>query len=586
MKIPLIGSLTLLIFLQQGTVLGSPADLRAMEDDVARLRWWQEARFGMFVHWGPVSLAGTEIGWSRGDQVSNEAYDGLYRRFNPTNFNAKAWVRLAKEAGMKYLVFTTKHHDGFCNWDTKQTDYNILQTPFGRDVVKELAAACKAEGITFCAYHSICDWWHPDYPMGSPGGRTEKPQPNMDRYNAYLKSQLAELLQNYGPLGILWFDGEWEKPWNVQRGKDLYEFCRKLQPSLIINNRVSVGRTGMAGVTDAAAGNPGDYDTPEQEVGKYQDRQPWETCMTICRQWAWKPNDELKSLRECLQTLVACAAGDGNLLFNVGPMPDGQIEPRQVARLKQMGAWLRSYGNTIYGTRGGPWKPAAGLASTRRGNRIYLHVLRGSQDSVVLPDLPGKVLRAKVLTGGSAQVTQSGGQLTLSLKPKTPTFEHGAEALLPRKDATAAAEHIDTIIALDLDRSAMEIPAMEIPDLTSATASNNFQNQSDYSAQKAFDGNPSTRWATDSGTTTAWISLKFATPQRLGKIRIQEAYPGRVQQFELLADTGTGWKRLSTGTALGADFRCSFSPVMANGLRLNILKATDGPTIKEIEFGR
>jgi len=198
------------------------ADSPAVNGDASRLKWWQEARFGMFVHWGPVSLAGTEIGWSRGDNISAEVYDGLYRRFNPTNFDARAWARLAKEAGMKYLVFTTKHHDGFCNWDTKQTDYNILQTPFGRDVVKELATACRAEGITFCAYHSICDWRHPDYPLGSPGGRTEKPQPNMDRYNAYLKSQLAELLQNYGPLGILWFDGEWEKPWNAQRGKDLH----------------------------------------------------------------------------------------------------------------------------------------------------------------------------------------------------------------------------------------------------------------------------------------------------------------------------------------------------------------------------
>jgi alpha-L-fucosidase len=562
------------------------ADSPAVNGDASRLKWWQEARFGMFVHWGPVSLAGTEIGWSRGDNISAEVYDGLYRRFNPTNFDARAWARLAKEAGMKYLVFTTKHHDGFCNWDTKQTDYNILQTPFGRDVVKELATACRAEGITFCAYHSICDWRHPDYPLGSPGGRTEKPQPNMDRYNAYLKSQLAELLQNYGPLGILWFDGEWEKPWNAQRGKDLYEFCRELQPSLIINNRVSVGRSGMAGATDASADNPGDYDTPEQEIGKYQDQRPWETCMTICQQWAWKPNDQLKSLRECLQTLIACTAGDGNLLFNVGPMPDGRIEPRQVARLKQMGAWLKVYGNTIYGTRGGPWKPAAGLASTRQANRVYLHVLRPAQESIVLPDIPGKILRAKVLTGGSVRVTQSGGQITLALKPKAWTPERGAEALLHREKARTAGEHIDTIIVLELDRSAMEIPAMEIPIRTIATASNTYNNQSDYSAEKAFDGNQGTRWATDSGTTSAWVSLKFATPQHLGKVRIQEAYPGRVQEFELLAEMGTEWKRIGSGKTLGTDFKCIFSPVMASGLRLNILKATDGPTIKEIEFWR
>jgi alpha-L-fucosidase len=308
--------------------------------------------------------------------------------------------------------------------------------------------------------------------------------------------------------------------------------------------------------------------------------------MTICQQWAWKPNDQLKSLRECLQTLIACTAGDGNLLFNVGPMPDGRIEPRQVTRLKQMGAWLQAYGNTVYGTRGGPWKPAGGLASTRRGNRVFLHVLRPARESIVLPDLPRKILRAKVLTGGSVRVTQSGGQLTLSLMPKAWVPERGAEGLLRRETSKAAGEHIDTIIALDLDRSAMDIPAVEIPIRTTATASNTYQNQGEYSAEKAFDGNPGTRWATDSGTTAAWVSLKFGAPQRLGKVHIQEAYAGRVQQFELLAEIGGEWKRVSSGTALGADFSCSFPPVMASGLRLNILKATEGPSIKEIEFWR
>jgi alpha-L-fucosidase len=181
-------------------------------DDPARLAWWREARFGMFIHWGPVSLKGTEIGWSRGAEVPAAEYDQLYKKFNSTLFDAGAWVRIAKQAGMKYIVITSKHHDGFCIWDTKLTDYNIMNAPFHHDILKELSAACRKQGIVFSTYYSILDWHHPDYPLGSPGGKTEKPSANMDRYVAYLKGQLAEIIRNYGPLGIMWFDGQWEKP--------------------------------------------------------------------------------------------------------------------------------------------------------------------------------------------------------------------------------------------------------------------------------------------------------------------------------------------------------------------------------------
>ena len=396
------------------------------------LAWWREARLGMFVHWGPVSLKGTEIGWSRGDQVPIEEYDGLYRQFNPTKFDAKAWVKVAKAAGARYLVFTSKHHDGFCMWNTRFTDYNIMHTPFGRDVVKELSDACRKQGIRFCTYHSICDWHHPDYPLGSPGGKTRKPGPDMDRYSQYLKNQLAELIQGYGPLGIMWFDGEWEEPWNAERGVDLYRHCRELQDSLIVNNRVAKGRQGMAGVT-AAGAFAGDYDTPEQEVGKFQDQRPWESCITICQQWAWKPDDALKSLQECVRTLITCAGGDGNLLLNVGPMPSGEIEPRQVARLKEMGHWLKRNGESIYGTRGGPLKPGQWGVSTHRDDTVYLHVLSWPVGDVLrLPALPGRIVNSSLLTGGTVRVTQTAQDVEVRLDPK-----HRQE--------------IDTIVRLTLD---------------------------------------------------------------------------------------------------------------------------------------
>jgi alpha-L-fucosidase len=551
----------------QPPIAGLPASPSVVE---RRIEEWRAARFGMFIHWGPVSLKGTEIGWSRGQQVPIEEYDNLYRQFNPTNFNPDAWMRLAREAGMKYTVFTTKHHDGFCMWDTRQTDFNIMHSPFGRDVVKELTAAARRQGVAFGTYHSVCDWHHPDFPRTSPGGGVRRPTSDLDRYEQYLRAQVSELITNYGPLWVMWFDVPQE--FDIRRGQGLIDLARSYQPDLIVNNR---------------SGAPGDYDTPEQRVGKYQDDRPWETCMTICRQWAWKPNDTMKSLSECLHTLVLCAGGDGNLLFNVGPMPDGRIEPRQVERLREMGAWLSRYGESIYGTRGGPWKPTRAVASTRKDRSIYLHLLRPEGNSVTLPAIPARVQRATVLTGGKAEVVQDGGQLVVTIRPlPSPPPAHGAELLVRRRVAATPAVPIDVIVKLDLDRPAREIPALSITPEGKATASNVYQRQEGHNADKAFDGDPQTRWATDTGTHQAWVANDFGKLVTFQGVRIQEAYAGRVKKFEFQVKEGTEWKPVFSGTTLGADFTRRFAPVTAREVRLLVLEASEGPTINEIELLR
>jgi alpha-L-fucosidase len=406
-----------------------------------RLAWWRDARFGMFIHWGPVALKGTEIGWSRGVEVPVEEYDTLYREFNPTEFNAAEWVGLAKEAGMKYLVITSKHHDGFCIWDSEYTDYDITATPFARDVLRELAGECRRQGIRFATYHSIIDWHHPDYIPRGKGDPRPAETANFDRYVVYLKNQLREIITNYGPVGIMWFDGEWDPTWTHERGLDLYEYVRGLQPDIIINNRVDKGRRGMAGVTEE--GFAGDYDTPEQEIGAFQRERPWESCMTLGTQWAWKPNDTVKDFKECIRTLVQTCGGDGNLLLNVGPMADGRIEPEQAQRLREMGAWLDTYGESIYGTRGGPYKPGAWGAATCKDNTIYLHVFEWTEEKLDLPALPAHVTQARLLNGGEVEVTQDAYGLTLNVP-------HDLQ------------DPVDTVVVLTLDTPALEIAAIDV----------------------------------------------------------------------------------------------------------------------------
>lgn len=371
----------------------------AKRDHNESLQQFMDLRFGLFIHWGPVSLRGTEIGWSRGHQVSTDDYDNLYKEFNPLLFDADAIVSTAKQAGMKYLTITAKHHDGFCLWPSEFTDYDISASPYNKDIVGELARACKEQEIEFCIYYSVLDWWHPDYPIHRSGDKENDPKSKMSNYVTYMKNQLKELIDLYDPT-MLWFDGAWESPWTDEMGQEVYSYLKSIKPSLVVNNRLGKEIAAVQNKQIDVSKMIGDYDTPEQVVGRMNMTTPWESSFTICNQWAWKPNDPMKPLDQCLDILSKVVGGNGNLLLNVGPMPDGRIEQRQIDRLKEIGNWIKKNDKAIYATLGGPYEPTDDYSTTRKGNRIYLHIINQELAKLTLPvNKSFKIKNIRVLEG-------------------------------------------------------------------------------------------------------------------------------------------------------------------------------------------
>jgi alpha-L-fucosidase len=521
------------------------------------LEEWKDARFGMFIHWGPVSLKGTEIGWSRGREWTIEEYDALYKKFNPVNFNALEWVRTAKAAGMKYIIFTSKHHDGFCMWDTKYTDYNIMNSPFKRDVMKELAEACRKEGIALGFYYSTCDWHHPDFPLTSPGGSVKREVSDLDRYTEYLKNQSVEIIKNYGPLMVMWYDVP--QQFDAVRGQGVIDHIRKLQPDIIVNNRT---------------GAKGDFDTPEQRVGSFKIDRPWETCMTIGRQWAWKPNDEVKTLEQCLHSLIRSAGGDGNLLFNVGPTPDGIIEPLQVERLKEMGQWLDKYGYAIYGTRGGPFKPADWGVSTRKGSKVYLHVLRwaGGTKVITLPDI--NIPIEKVITNGNVKTeyVKSDNEYRILLEEKL---------LQP----------INTIIEIQYEDDIMNVVPVDVGPqslsyMKSVNASSNIKpswiNHEWIDLKSVNNGEWSgSFWKADINDREPWIEIDMGEIEKISKVVLYES-GSNITSYELRYKQGETWKTIHKGTTIGPKLELNIGIVDMQIARLYITSFSGIPGIYEM----
>jgi alpha-L-fucosidase len=404
-----------------------------------RTEWYRQAKFGMFIHWGPYSQASVEASWPimvpKPGGITESEYRGLATTFNPTRFDPHAWVELARQAGQKYMVFTTKHHDGFCMFDSTYTDYKITRAPYGKDIVAQLAQACHEDDMPLGFYYSPPDMHHPGFrdtsKLASENWHGQPERPEWQSYLAYMQLQLRELLTRYGPVALIWFDGL-----NSQEkydGAHVLRMISEMQASTLVNDRIGVD---------------GDYETPEQfiptaiptkgvrltgidphvskllktTVPRTEDFRLWETCMTINNTWAYNKNDhDYKSARTLIRGLVEVASRGGNFLLNVGPQPDGQIQPEFQERLKAIGAWLTLNGDSIYGTTYGPVQNIQGLRTTAGPKSVYVHLFDWAPPVCTISGIDARVLSARLLANGTPlKFRQTEARLEIEIPPSAP----------------------------------------------------------------------------------------------------------------------------------------------------------------------
>lgn len=390
-----------------------------------RMQWFRDAKFGLFIHWGPCSVGAQEIGWGRKanrpwdingfqtPRTEDPVYDNYYKQFNPSNFNADAWVRFAKESGMKYMVLIAKHHDGFAQFDSRVSDYDIMASPYGKDIIGAYADACHKQGMKLGLYYSTRDWYHPDYLVG-----------DNKKYEEFYRTQIRELLSNYGAVDVMWFDHVGGRDWGKWKFEELFAMMYQLHPQLIINNRAAAF-CGPSTPEDRGPATPeiaqmtrGDYDTPEGSIGAMNLNRDWESCIHVGQGWSYHGEDGFKGPEDCIKMLVSCTTGGGNLLLNFGPRPDGTFAEGEARVARAMGAWLKKHGEAIYGTRGGPYRNGSWGGTCHRANTLYLHVSEWPLEGLAFDPLPQKVLAARTLAGAPVAFTQGDDEFSVEVAPK------------------------------------------------------------------------------------------------------------------------------------------------------------------------
>ena len=345
-------------------------------DRIRRMQWWHEAKFGMFIHWGLYSILGRHEWAMENEGIPVAEYEPLAQQFHPAPNAARAWARLAREAGMRYMVMTTKHHEGFCQFDTHFTDYCAPKQGPGRDLVAEYVTAARAEGMRVGFYYSLMDWHHPD------GARCATDEAACRRFVTYIHGQIRELMSNYGKVDILWYDMAWPLDALGWESKEMNQMIFELQPDIIVNNRNLL---------------PGDFSTPEQEITAEKSGRAWESCMTMNDSWGYqRADDDWKGAKTVVRNLIVCARQGGNYLLNIGPKADGSIPEESLRTLQQAGHWMSRNGDTIYGSDVCRVGSSAFADFTRKGNMLYMHVYFWPGETVALSGLRTEVKSARL----------------------------------------------------------------------------------------------------------------------------------------------------------------------------------------------
>jgi alpha-L-fucosidase len=553
-----------------------PRETKEQRD--ARMAWWRDARFGMFIHWGVFSVpAGVYKGetfpgpseYLMGNaKIPVSEYREFAKGFTASNYDADAIVRLAKQAGMKYIVITTKHHDGFAMFPSAASDWNITQTPYGKDILKPLVEACRKHGIKLGFYYSqAVDWINGGACSMDPNNKR-----TMDEYvDQVAVPQIRELLTNYGDVpAILW----WDTPagMNEERAAKILELL-KLKPGVIHNNRL-LKMAGHMGVVDmqnleANKRDPffGDTETPEQHIPDTGlGERDFEVCMTMNDIWGYKRDDHnWKSTKALLHQLIDIASKGGNYLLNIGPMEDGTVPEPSIERLKEIGKWMSVNSESIYGTTASPFaKLMWGRCTTKKnkaGTTLYLHVFDWPADGkLVVPGLKNTVSSARLLATGEKL-----------------TFERNGEDVLVNLPATATDPNA-TVVKMEIQG---EPDVVSLVPLKGGMTASSTWSAPGFEAAKASDDNSGTRWSAAQGTRSGWLEIDLGTEVSVGRALIRETSFPRTEEFALEYLEGNTWKEVAKGTRIAGEKLISFTPVTARRFRLNIQNASDVPTIEE-----
>jgi len=531
----------------------------ASKQNDARMQWWKDAKFGMFIHWGIYSVPSGKWGETTtyGEWIMHSAkipraeYGALAQKFNPTKFNADEWVKLAKDAGQKYIVITSKHHDGFAMFGSKADPYNIVDaTPFKRDILKELAEACRKQDMKLGFYYSQAqDWYHPG---GAVSGNVEWDETHKGDMNKYIDEiaipQVKEILANYGDVAVLW----WDTPTNMT--KEMTEKLAALTkpyPNLITNNRLG-------------AGMGGDLETPEQFVPAtgFPGRN-WEVCMTMNGHWGYNAyDDRWKSTEDLLRKLIDIVSKGGNFLLNVGPNQYGIIPEVCQQNLREMGAWLNMNGDAIYGTQASPFPFLSWGRATRKGQTLYLHVFDWPKDGKLIVPFGNKITKAVLLADSKTNLKVTSGKEKSTIQ--LPAF---------------APDKIASVISVEFEGEPVVMPVPSQGAKVTASTTGDGGNASFIT-----DGDPKNRWQATSGEKSASLEIdlgKPATIQCLSLVEPWHPWDGIKQNIELFSQQGNEWKLVTKAQTEGSGLTQTFQPVTAQKFKMVIQNEKQAPSINE-----